>query len=87
MPNPGDAEERRNAFSVRVQDFKEFTIKASHKIHPTDGCELDLHADMIVGGANCILLKRVEKLQMCTPFPTKENHFQMYPLAQLLQHG
>jgi hypothetical protein len=56
MPNPGgDAEEhQRNAFSVQVWDSKEFTIKASHRINPTDWCELDLHADMIVGGANCI---------------------------------
>jgi hypothetical protein len=57
MPNPGDAEERQNAFSVCVQDSKEFIIKALHKIHPTDRCELDSHADMIVGGANCILLE------------------------------
>jgi hypothetical protein len=54
MPNPGDAEEWQKAFSVPVRDSKEFTIKASQKINPTDQCELDLHADMIVGGANCI---------------------------------
>ena len=41
----------------------------------------------LLEGQTAFCWKRAEKLQMCTPFPTKENRFQMYPLAQLLQHG
>jgi hypothetical protein len=89
MPNPGDVERRHNAFSVCVRDFKKLTIKALHKIHPTDRCEFDLHADMIVGGANYILLETSGETANVQPllFQRKKNHFQMYPLAQLLQRG
>jgi hypothetical protein len=83
MPNLGDAEERQNAFSVRVRDSKEFTIKASRKIHPTDWCELDSHADMIVGGANCILLETSGETTNVHSFSNERNPFSNVPIGTI----
>jgi hypothetical protein len=83
VPNPGDAEERRNAFSARVQDSKEFTIKASRKIHPTDRCELDWHADTIVGGANCILLETSGETAIVHSFYDERKLFSSVPIATI----
>jgi hypothetical protein len=83
MPNPGDAEERRNAFSVQVQDSKEFTIKASQKINPTDRCELDLHADMLVGGATCILLETSGETANVHSFSNKRKPFLNVPISTI----
>ena len=83
MPNPGDAEERRNAFSVRVRDSKEFTIMASRKINPTDRCELDLHADTIVGGANCILLETSGETANVHSFSDERKPFSNVPIGTI----
>jgi hypothetical protein len=83
MPNPGDAEERRNAFSVRVRDSKEFTIMASQKINPTDRCELDSHADTIVGGANCILLETNGETANVHSFSDERKPFSNVPIGTI----
>jgi hypothetical protein len=83
MPNPGDAEERWNAFSVSVRDSKEFTIKALRKIHPTDRCELDLHADTIIGGANCILLETSGETANVHSFSDEKKTFSNVPIGTI----
>jgi hypothetical protein len=75
MPNPGGTEEPQNAFSVQVRNSKEFIIKASHKINPTDRCQLDLHAETIAGGANCILLETSGETANVHSFSNERNPF------------
>jgi hypothetical protein len=83
MPNPGDAEEPHNAFSVQVWDSKEFTIKALRKINPTDQCELDSHAETIVGGANCILLETSGETANVHSFSHKRKAFSNVPIGTI----
>jgi hypothetical protein len=83
MPNPGDAEEWRNAFSVQVRNSKEFTIKASCKINPTDRCQLDLHADTVAGGANCILLETSGETANVNSFSSERKLFSNVPISTI----
>ena len=73
----------RKAFSVRVRDSKEFTIKASCKMNPTDRCELDWHADMIVGGANCILLETSGETANVHSFSNERKPFSDVPIGTI----
>ena len=72
----------RQAFSVRVRDSREFTIKASRKSCPTDRCELDSHADTIVGGANCILLETSGETARVHSFSNERDPFPDVPTSE-----
>ena len=73
----------RQAFSVRVRDSREFTIKASRKRCPTDRCELDSHADTIVGGANCILLETSGETARVHSFSDEREPFPDVPIGTI----
>ena len=73
----------RQAFSVRVRDSREFTIKASRKSCPTDRCELDSHADTIVGGANCILLETSGETARVHSFSNERDPFPDVPIGTI----
>jgi len=73
----------RKAFSVRVRDSKEFTIKASRKIDPTDRSELDSHADTIVGGANCVLLETSGETANVHSFSDERKPFSNVPIGTI----
>jgi hypothetical protein len=73
----------RQAFSVRVRDSKSFTIEASRRIDPTDRCELDSHADTIVGGANCVLLERSGETATIHSFSDERKPFADVPIGTI----
>ena len=73
----------RQAFSVRVRDSSEFTIKASRKRCSLDRCELDSHADTIVGGANCILLETNGETARVHSFSNERESFPDVPIGTI----
>jgi hypothetical protein len=84
MPKPGDAEEWRNAFfSPSSPGIQGIHNQALHKINPTDRCELDLHADTIVGGANCILLETSRETANVHSFSNERKPFSNVPIGMI----
>jgi len=75
---------RRNVFSVRVRDSKEFTVSASRRGEDnTNRCELDSHADTIVGGANCVLLDSNGETATVHSFSDERKPFPDVPIGTI----
>ena len=58
-------------------------MSSASKRCPTDRCELDSHADTIVGGANCILLETSGETARVHSFSDEREPFPDVPIGTI----
>lgn len=70
-------------FAVKIRGSHEFTIEASGRTRSTDRCELDTHADTIVGGANTVLLEASGETATVHSFSDDRKPFSDVPIGTI----